>query len=625
MAANANQVANKEAQMAHMLASLPQTPGTPSSYASMDYSSGGGYAFNALYPTSSALGLVTPATGQPFNLVSPIRSEFDANHYAFTLTPGALNHTQDPALLAAGLVSPISPFHADGRFNHMATAANGGAAMDPTLYACPQLSGQAWDASMLFTNPMASNVYGFTSAMDGPKSHLNGAAHTAMYAPQDMHMPTAMLPYLSATPTTKGPMSCSAAQTPLSQMQTPSDTANSVPHTGLALNHAGHTPLHGRAAKRTVSDGEAYWAGLALQSSGTKDMTSTKTPVRQRVVSYQGVPTKDTFGPVPATSLLLSAVSSKATKRANPRPKEAKKVTQPNATSSKVMTITLRSPQKAQGSAGHPTPAVDADKCSTSPMHSPTLKRKRSHNAKTPLVLSESISLTAARERHPRGSGAMYATGASVPYLATAASQDNSEFGLHAPLTKRTKHQHTTPVTSLGNQTSIPTLSLPLAHNAQSAVEQSPDQLETQLQQVHPLGNTHTVDQTLVATGSPAVRSIPRGRNALGLHMSTPPKQAINRTMRKSPHSGSKGTSTLRNLKHKVAEQKRRDAMKDAFERLKKILPAQIMEADDGRELARPVLLGRVVDYLENLTHEVQGLRRHHPQYAIPDGLLDGF
>ncbi|KAJ1970579.1 hypothetical protein H4R35_005782 [Dimargaris xerosporica] len=545
MAASADQMANKEASMTQMLASLPQTPGTPSSYASMDYSSGGGYAFNALYPTSSALGLVTSVSGQPFNLVSPVRSEFDTSHCQFALTPGALNHAQDPALLAAGLVSPISPFHADGRFHHVATAVNGGVAMDPTLYTCPQLTGQPWDASMLLGNPLASNAYGFTSAMDDPKSHLSAthsSAHTAVYAAQDMAMPTTMLPYLSATPTTKGPMGFPAAQTPLSQVQTPRNTTNSVPHMGLAQSHAGHTPLHGRTAKRTVSDGEAYWAGLALQSRGANGVTPSKTPVRQRVASCQGVLTKDTLGPVPATSLLLSAVSSKATKRTNPKPKEDKGVTHPDAASPKAMTITLRTPPKAPSSVGHAEPAGKTDKCSTSPMHSPTLKRKRSHNAKMPLVLTESISLKTARECHPHGSGAMLSSDVSAPYPAPTTSQDHSGRGLHVPLAKRTKHQHASSAAASVNRNSTPTLSmsmsLPPTNDAREAMEQSLGQLEIQLQRVNPLDTAETAGQTLVATGSPAVRSLPRGRNALGLHMGTPPKQAINRTMRKSPHTG---------------------------------------------------------------------------------------
>ncbi|PVU92284.1 hypothetical protein BB561_003939 [Smittium simulii] len=56
----------------------------------------------------------------------------------------------------------------------------------------------------------------------------------------------------------------------------------------------------------------------------------------------------------------------------------------------------------------------------------------------------------------------------------------------------------------------------------------------------------------------------------------------------------------------KISEQRRRDAMRENFELLKRMLPVEYMTSDDGRELARPVLLARFLRWVDDTLIELE-------------------
>ncbi|KAJ2389639.1 hypothetical protein GGI05_003442 [Coemansia sp. RSA 2603] len=59
----------------------------------------------------------------------------------------------------------------------------------------------------------------------------------------------------------------------------------------------------------------------------------------------------------------------------------------------------------------------------------------------------------------------------------------------------------------------------------------------------------------------------------------------------------------------RISEQRRRDAMRESFDLLKRMLPQSYMTSDDGRELARPVLLARFLRWVDDTLIEMEGLK----------------
>ncbi|KAJ1674178.1 hypothetical protein EV182_003802, partial [Spiromyces aspiralis] len=59
----------------------------------------------------------------------------------------------------------------------------------------------------------------------------------------------------------------------------------------------------------------------------------------------------------------------------------------------------------------------------------------------------------------------------------------------------------------------------------------------------------------------------------------------------------------------RISEQRRRDAMRENFDLLKRMLPTEYMHSDDGRELARPVLLARFLRWVDDKLIEMETLR----------------
>ncbi|KAJ1918002.1 hypothetical protein H4219_002890 [Mycoemilia scoparia] len=59
----------------------------------------------------------------------------------------------------------------------------------------------------------------------------------------------------------------------------------------------------------------------------------------------------------------------------------------------------------------------------------------------------------------------------------------------------------------------------------------------------------------------------------------------------------------------RISEQRRRDAMRDNFDLLKRMLPTEYMQSDDGRELARPVLLARFLRFVDDTLLDMQRLK----------------
>ncbi|KAJ2359241.1 hypothetical protein GGF43_000263 [Coemansia sp. RSA 2618] len=59
----------------------------------------------------------------------------------------------------------------------------------------------------------------------------------------------------------------------------------------------------------------------------------------------------------------------------------------------------------------------------------------------------------------------------------------------------------------------------------------------------------------------------------------------------------------------RISEQRRRDAMRENFDLLKRMLPQAYMDSDDGRELARPVLLARFLRWVDDTLIEMENLK----------------
>ncbi|KAI8319557.1 hypothetical protein GQ54DRAFT_299254 [Martensiomyces pterosporus] len=59
----------------------------------------------------------------------------------------------------------------------------------------------------------------------------------------------------------------------------------------------------------------------------------------------------------------------------------------------------------------------------------------------------------------------------------------------------------------------------------------------------------------------------------------------------------------------RISEQRRRDAMRENFDLLKRMLPQAYMASDDGRELARPVLLARFLRWVDDTLMEMESLK----------------
>ncbi|KAJ2470547.1 hypothetical protein GGI02_002853 [Coemansia sp. RSA 2322] len=59
----------------------------------------------------------------------------------------------------------------------------------------------------------------------------------------------------------------------------------------------------------------------------------------------------------------------------------------------------------------------------------------------------------------------------------------------------------------------------------------------------------------------------------------------------------------------RISEQRRRDAMRENFDLLKRMMPQGYMASDDGRELARPVLLARFLRWVDDTLIEMEALK----------------
>ncbi|OMH81444.1 hypothetical protein AX774_g5093 [Zancudomyces culisetae] len=64
----------------------------------------------------------------------------------------------------------------------------------------------------------------------------------------------------------------------------------------------------------------------------------------------------------------------------------------------------------------------------------------------------------------------------------------------------------------------------------------------------------------------------------------------------------------------RVSEQRRRDAMRENFDILKRMLPEQYLRSDDGRELARPVLLARFLRWVDDTLIELETSKSRYNQ-----------
>ncbi|KAJ1935125.1 hypothetical protein FBU59_005483 [Linderina macrospora] len=67
----------------------------------------------------------------------------------------------------------------------------------------------------------------------------------------------------------------------------------------------------------------------------------------------------------------------------------------------------------------------------------------------------------------------------------------------------------------------------------------------------------------------------------------------------------------------RISEQRRRDAMRENFDLLKRMLPQEYMTSDDGRELARPVLLARFLRWVDDTLIEMENLKSEVAQLKM--------
>ncbi|KAJ2081023.1 hypothetical protein H4R24_002638 [Coemansia sp. RSA 988] len=71
-----------------------------------------------------------------------------------------------------------------------------------------------------------------------------------------------------------------------------------------------------------------------------------------------------------------------------------------------------------------------------------------------------------------------------------------------------------------------------------------------------------------------------------------------------------KSVGDLQNTQwQRISEQRRRDAMRENFDLLKRMMPQEYMDSDDGRELARPVLLSRFLRWVDDTLIEMENLK----------------
>ncbi|RKP34656.1 hypothetical protein BJ085DRAFT_34869, partial [Dimargaris cristalligena] len=483
---------------------LPQTPVTPTVVNEGPSSQG-----PAAAKTGSALGLNGFSHYMPRTTSVPAQNFSNATPEAAGISHSGLptSNGPDSALFAAGLISPISPFHVSAH-------------QHPSTFMGHAMSG-------------ANNAWG-------------------------------VFPFLQHDPATM--LQAAAAA-------------------GLGLAAPGSAPASAKAARRTVSDGEAYWAGLALQGP------THYTPVRQRVVSYHGSTDGPPFqcngGGVTASSLLMSAVPPRPlTSHPTPRKQKIPRKATPNR-----LTQT------------GPTPTDP-----TSPSCGAVLNRKRKYlpndtsvrrtSTINPECLTNIVPLSTQIRQDGTKNGKPQALFRNMARSGLGVNTTSTcpKTGM-GPACKRTKQDHAgeLPPNLAKVNRSLEALEkqLPPSPSLDSTI---PGQSE--VDSVDPLSDDHS-------TSSP-VRMTPE--KSMGLDMGHSSTFATPN----HPHSVPEESSAMRNLKHKVAEQKRRDAMKEAFERLKKIVPPYVLESEDGRDLARPVLLARAVDYMEQLTREVHSLRSFH-------------
>ncbi|KAJ1666661.1 hypothetical protein IW140_002579 [Coemansia sp. RSA 1813] len=73
----------------------------------------------------------------------------------------------------------------------------------------------------------------------------------------------------------------------------------------------------------------------------------------------------------------------------------------------------------------------------------------------------------------------------------------------------------------------------------------------------------------------------------------------------------------------RISEQRRRDAMRENFDLLKRMLPQAYMDSDDGRELARPVLLARFLRWVDDTLIEMEALKTEVAQLRSQVHLLN--
>ncbi|PVV02012.1 hypothetical protein BB560_003545 [Smittium megazygosporum] len=72
----------------------------------------------------------------------------------------------------------------------------------------------------------------------------------------------------------------------------------------------------------------------------------------------------------------------------------------------------------------------------------------------------------------------------------------------------------------------------------------------------------------------------------------------------------------------RMSEQRRRDAMRENFELLKRMLPVDYMTSDDGRELARPVLLARFLRWVDDTLLELENVKGENKRLKLSNETL---
>ncbi|KAJ2293278.1 hypothetical protein IW141_001340 [Coemansia sp. RSA 355] len=129
----------------------------------------------------------------------------------------------------------------------------------------------------------------------------------------------------------------------------------------------------------------------------------------------------------------------------------------------------------------------------------------------------------------------------------------------------------------------------------------------------------HRVDRQLAAAGARPLLFV--RPNAKGSQSRRRKRRCVSPVSAFPAHPDTlAGLEASNNQWQRISEQRRRDAMRENFDLLKRMLPQAYMDSDDGRELARPVLLSRFLRWVDDTLIEMENLKTEVARLRIQNG-----